>query len=110
MWMKNTPTIKGVLSWERLRLNIRDWLGIINDQERLYKLYLQINSGKFRNTKPNSKKLARVKSLLDKYNWKEFNYKIGDTPLEAIFSASQFRNLCNSLVFMIHLSEQQLRT
>ena len=110
MFMIDRPTIK--LSWNlKLLLNsIKNWIKFYNKigSYKLYKIYHDVNSGKYKNVQPTEANKKRFAELLNMYKTDALFFKINDTVFKNITSVRQYKNLCNSMLYIIYQSKQNI--
>ena len=104
------PTIK--ISWNIKRLwgSIKSWMDFYKNigSYRLYKLYKNINSGKYKDVQPSESNKKRFDSLLNKYKEQYLGFTISGKPFKHILGARQYKNLCDTMVYILYQSQKNI--
>ena len=104
------PTIKLTWNIKQLWHSIQAWTKFYNNigSYRLWNLYKQVNSGKFKNVQPTKEGKERFAKLLETYKEKYLPFSVQGKAMQHIASVRQYKNLCKTMVYILFQSQKNI--
>lgn len=109
MWAMDRPTIK-LSSIKEFLNSVKAWKDFYKNigSFNLYLLYRRINSGKYANVTPTKEGIERFQRLLDLYKDDALRFSINGKPFNHILNNRQYRNLCDTMFYIILQSQKDI--
>ena len=110
MYVQDRPTIKMQWNIKQLFQSIKNWFNFYKNigSYSLYKLYKDVNSGKYANVEPSKANQKRFAELLNKYKTDALNFTINGRPFVHILNSRQYKNLCDTMVYILYQSQKNI--
>jgi hypothetical protein len=110
MYSLDKPTIKLTWNLKQLFYSIKNWVNFYRTigSSRLYRLYGQINSGRFAGVTPSEEGISRFKALLNKYKKEALTFSVNGQPMKYITNVRQYKNLCETMKYILFQSQKNI--
>ena len=110
LYAMDRPTIKLTWNIRRLWNSIVSWMKFYNNigSYKLYKLYRDVNRGKYKDLQPSEANKKRCKEVLNKYKEHYFGFTISGKPFQRILNHRQYKNLCDTMVYILYQSQKNI--
>ena len=110
LYMNDRPTIKLTWNLKQLWYSIKNWANFYNNigSYTLYKIYRDVNRGKYKNVQPSEANKKRFAKLLDTYKTDALNFTISGKAFKHILNHRQYKNLCDTMVYILYQSQKNI--
>jgi len=110
MYSIDRPTVKLTWNLRQLWHSIKEWSNFYSSigSWRLYKIYRDVNRGKFKDMKPTKEARERFAKLLSDYKQEFLPFSVNGQALEHVSSVRAYKNLCNTMVYILFQSQKNI--
>lgn len=110
LYMTDRPTVKLTWNLKQLWTSIKNWVSFYRNigSYNLYKLYRDVNRGKYKNIQPTEANKKRFEKLLETYKNDALNFTIGGRAFKHILNHRQYKNLCDTMIYILYQSQKNI--
>lgn len=110
LYMTDRPTVKLTWNLKQLWTSIKNWVSFYRNigSYSLYKLYRDVNRGKYKNIQPTEANKKRFEKLLETYKNDALNFTIGGRAFKYILNHRQYKNLCDTMLYILYQSQKNI--
>lgn len=110
LYMTDRPTVKLTWNLKQLWTSIKNWVSFYRNigSYSLYKLYRDVNRGKYKNIQPTEANKKRFEKLLETYKDDALNFTIGGRAFKYILNHRQYKNLCDTMLYILYQSQKNI--
>ena len=110
MYMNDKPTVKLTWNLKQLWSSIKNWVNFYKSigSITLYKMYRDVNRGKYKNVQPTPANKKRFEELLKLYKTDALNFSINGKAFKHILNHRQYKNLCDTMVYILYQSQKNI--